>query len=246
MIYRYVATIFKAAMGDRKIATSPCARIKHERPAKRKVTPVSTEVVEAIAAGVPGRYRALVILAAGTGMRQGEVFGVTVDRIDFLRRQILVDRQLTTVTGRAPAFGPTKNGVERTIPLPQVVVDALALHIQRFPLGEDGLVFRNGHDAPLRRSNFNDTWRRVCRETGAGDLTFHGLRHYYASLLIRHGESVKTVQERLGHKSAVETLDTYAHLWSDSDDRTREAVDAVLGAGALADSVRTDGVSRIV
>ena len=55
---------------------------------------------------------------------------------------------------------------------------------------------------------------------------------YYASLLIRHGESVKTVQARLGHASAVETLDTYSHLWPDSDDRTREAVDAVLGAAA--------------
>jgi hypothetical protein len=50
-----------------------------------------------------------------------------------------------------------------------------------------------------------------------------------ASLLIRHGESVKTVQARLGHASASETLDTYSHLWPDSDDRTREAVDQVLG-----------------
>jgi len=66
----------------------------------------------------------------------------------------------------------------------------------------------------------------------------HTLRHYYASLLIRHGESVKTVQERLGHASAVETLDTYSHLWPDSDDRTREAVDAVIGK-PFADSVRT-------
>lgn len=65
-------------------------------------------------------------------------------------------------------------------------------------------------------------------------ITFHDLRHFYASLLIRHGESVKTVQARLGHASASETLDTYSHLWPDSDDRTREAVDAVLGKSAIA------------
>ncbi|MCB0911251.1 MAG: tyrosine-type recombinase/integrase [Propionibacteriaceae bacterium] len=59
----------------------------------------------------------------------------------------------------------------------------------------------------------------------------HELRHYYASLLIRYGESVKTVQARLGHKSAEETLNTYSHLWPDSDDRGRDAVDAALGAG---------------
>jgi integrase len=54
------------------------------------------------------------------------------------------------------------------------------------------------------------------------------MRHFYASLLIRHGESVKTVQARLRHASASEMLDTYSHLWPDSDDRTRMAVDSVL------------------
>ena len=63
----------------------------------------------------------------------------------------------------------------------------------------------------------------------AAGTGLHALRHYYASLLIRYGESVKTVQARLGHASAAETLDTYSHLWPDSDDRTREAVDQVLG-----------------
>ena len=67
---------------------------------------------------------------------------------------------------------------------------------------------------------------------------FHALRHYYASLLIRHGESVKAVQARLGHASAVETLDTYSHLWPDSDDRTRDATDSVLGF--TADPLRTE------
>jgi integrase len=49
------------------------------------------------------------------------------------------------------------------------------------------------------------------------------------SLLIRHGESVKTVQARLGHANAAETLDTYSRPWPDSDDRTREAVDHAFG-----------------
>jgi integrase len=52
------------------------------------------------------------------------------------------------------------------------------------------------------------------------------------------GESVKTVQSRLGHASAVETLDTYSHLWPDSDDRTRDAIDSVLGF--TADALRMD------
>lgn len=62
-----------------------------------------------------------------------------------------------------------------------------------------------------------------------GGPRYHGLRHYYTSLLIARGASVKVVQDRLGHASAMETLDTYGHLWPDSDDHTRTAIDEVLG-----------------
>jgi integrase len=55
------------------------------------------------------------------------------------------------------------------------------------------------------------------------------LRRFYASLLIAHGESVKVVQARLDHASTAETLDTYAHLWPENEERTRAAVDDVLG-----------------
>ena len=66
---------------------------------------------------------------------------------------------------------------------------------------------------------------------------FHDLRHYFASLLIASGMDVKVVQARMRHASAKTTLDTYGHLWPDSDDSTRAAIDAVLGARA--DSLRT-------
>jgi len=66
-------------------------------------------------------------------------------------------------------------------------------------------------------------------EVGVQGRTFHSLRQYYASVLIRQSESVKTGQARLGHASAAETLDPYS-LWPDSDDKPREAVDAYRGA----------------
>ena len=82
-------------------------------------------------------------------------------------------------------------------------------------------------------------WRPLVRRAGLPEgVGFHQLRHFYASLLIRHGESVKTVQLRLGHASAAETLNTYSHLWPDSDDRTREAVDLVLGPATEASAAR--------
>ena len=70
---------------------------------------------------------------------------------------------------------------------------------------------------------------------------FHDLRHYFASLLIATGADVKVVQARLRHACAKTTLDTYGHLWPDSDDSTRTAVEAVLAARA--DYLRTSGAS---
>jgi integrase len=55
---------------------------------------VVVEIVMAIAEAMPARYRAYVITGAGTGLRPAELFGLTGDRVDFLRREITVDRQL--------------------------------------------------------------------------------------------------------------------------------------------------------
>lgn len=229
VIYRHLSAVFKAAVADRRIATSPCVGVSVSKPRRPKVEPLPTNAVMRLVAAIPQRYRAAVVLAAGTGMRQGEVLGLTVDRVDFLRRRVIVDRQLVTVAGSRPQFGPVKTeSSNRTIPLPQVVVDELAKHIAIFPPGVEGHLFTTNAGSPVRRSTWGEMWRPVATEAGVEGRVFHDLRHYYASLLIRHGESVKTVQERLGHASAVETLDTYSHLWPDSDDRTRDAVDSVL------------------
>jgi integrase len=59
-------------------------------------------------------------------------------------------------------------------------------------------------------------------------VTQHDLRHYFASALIRAGLNPKVVAERLGHANAAMTLNVYAHLWPDDEDRTREAVDEAL------------------
>ena len=72
------------------------------------------------------------------------------------------------------------------------------------------------------------------------EFRYHDLRHYYASLLISSGADVKVVQARLRHRSAKTTLDVYGHLFPDSDDRTRTAVDAALARRA--DSLRTEEV----
>ena len=220
--------------------------------------PISTEAVGGLVDAIEDRYRALVVLGAGTGLRQGEAFGVELAHVDFLRRSLVVRQQFVVMPGHEPKIAPPKTaGSYRTVPLPRVVVDALAVHVAEFPPAdvevEDitgpepvrrpvRLLFVTRGGRPLRRTSFSAlVWQPARTRAGLPDsVTFHDLRHYYASLLIRHNESVKVVQARLGHASAAETLDTYSHLWPDSEDRTRLAVDSVLGADRPADSLRTE------
>lgn len=149
---------------------------------------------------------------------------------------MLVDRPLINLNGRQPFFVPPKSQASvRIVPFPDSVSDALRTQPARHPTDE--LVFRNTRGAPLRRSAFWTEWRRATTAAGLPSIHFHEPRNYYASVLIRHGEFVKTVQARLGHASASETLDTTSHLWPDSDERTRDAVDPVLRSAA--DYLRT-------
>lgn len=252
VVHAILYSVFAAAVLDRKIRSNPCQSTKLPKDEKdRQVVPMSTEVMRKLESGIPAELKAMITLGAGTGMRQSEVLGLTVDRIDFLRKTLRVDRQLLSVPGEGPRLTPPKTKASiRTIPLPDAVVDALAEHLKTYPVdnGGDlpGLVFTRSWELPdgsvLRepwtRQRFGHVWRPVARTVGLAPGTgYHALRHYYASLLIRHGESVKTVQARLGHASATETLDTYAHLWPDSDDRTRAAIDSVLKP--TADYLRT-------
>jgi integrase len=229
LIYTWVSTVLAAAVRDRAIAFSPCQQIRRPAVERPRVVPLALERVQALIDAMPDHYRALVVLGAGTGVRISEALGVTNDRVDWLHQTLKVDRQLVGVQGGVPVFGPVKDKKNRSrvIPLPQTVIDALSSHVARFGLGPEGLIFTTSNGGPVRRTTFSEAWRTAAGPLGipTGD-GFHQLRHFYASLLIRAGESVKTVQDRLGHSSAQMTLDVYSHLWPEDEERTRAAVDS--------------------
>ncbi len=237
--YRVLASVMKAAKDDRLIHESPCDKVSLPRAegTKAALVPLSTEQVQAIACAVPARYRALVLGSAGLGLRQGEACGLTVDRVDFLRRTVRIDRQLLTPTSGPVRFGPTKTpSSNRVVALSSSVADELAAHLARFGAGEHGLLFTSSTGAPLRRSTWQAAFARAARDTGV-DSSTHDLRHHCASLLISSGCSVTAVQHFLGHKTASETLDTYSHLWPNDGERIRAAIDA--GFRKSEDQMRT-------
>ena len=112
------------------------------------------------------------------------------------------------------------------------VAVALAEHLRRFPAESDELVFTSREAKPINRNHFNPyVWRTALEGAGIErnrSNGMHALRHFYASVLIDAGESVRAVADYLGHADPGFTLRVYAHLFPASEDRARVALDAAL------------------
>lgn len=230
-VYRLLAQVLRAAVDDGQIVSSPCRGIRLPERVSEEVVPPTVEQVAAVAAAMPTEWQACVWLSASSGMRRGEVLGLTVDRVDFLGRAVKVDRQLQG----GELVTPKTKASTRVIPLATTTVELLSAHVAATG-HRDGLLFRGRNGEPVLGQRFNEAWRAATTKAGVA-LRFHDLRHFYASLLVASGASVKVVQARLGHQRATETLDVYGHLWPDEEDSTRAAVEAVLAP--IADYSRT-------
>lgn len=239
-IYRWLASIFRMALRDDLIRKTPCDGIKLPAKTTGPITPLLEEELEALIRALPESHRAMAVVGAGAGLRQGEVFGLTVPRVDFLRgRAIHVVQQLITgLPGKPPFLAPPKRNSVRTVPGDEVVLEAIARHLEVHPPtvqlpSLDGsmeyLVFTD-NDRPHTRRRFGDIWRQARAEAGLPDTaTFHDLRHFFAGMMMANRQNPKAIQRWLGHKSITETFDTYGHLWPDDADSGRQVVRRVLG-----------------
>lgn len=244
-VYNQFATILRSAVDDRIIARSPCLNIQLPKREKLKVVPLEVATVEALVENVVDELAAALMVSACAGLRISEVLGLTVDRVDFLRGTITVDRQLRSLAELRWEFGPPKTRAsKRVIPISAVLVDALAAHLAAHP--STTFVFVQSDGEPWSRL-------RAARALGVAvgkvegcpeGTTWHDLRHFYASVLIAGGASVSAVQARLGHATAAETLDTYTHLFPAEDDRTRAVIEAAFRPSVIpfTDSSRTNSV----
>jgi len=224
---RLLKAILNAAVEDQLIPVSPARKIARQPVAPRRVVPLTIAQVDRLVAATPVRYRALVIAAVGTGLRQGELLGLRQVDVDLIRREVHVRHQLVSVPGMKAHLGPPKTPSSlRVVPAPGFVMQAMKDHLEEFEPGPFGVLFTNRRGDVVNRQSLHRSFAAALRTAGLPTgVTFHQLRHTYASLLIEGGESVTVVASRLGHKNATETLQTYSHLWPSSDDKTRRVLD---------------------
>lgn len=169
------------------------------------------------------RYETLFLVTLFTGMREGEVLGLTWDCVDFQLGTVTVNKQLqkTTTGGSVYTLVPTKNGRGRVVaPAPFVMSlmqsqrrRQLEWKLRAGPIWEDsGLVFTDEAGGHLCHHTVYQNYKRVVASIGIPSARFHDLRHSFAVASIRAGDDIKTVQGNLGHATASFTLDVYGHV----------------------------------
>jgi integrase len=175
-------------------------------------------------------------LALSTGMRRGELLGLRWQDIDLNSGTLRVVQSLEqTKAGLRFKAPKTKHG-RRTITLPPSIAAELRMHWkqqqeQRLALGlgkapETALVFPTWDGKPRSPGALTKEWTRAMKGADM-KVTLHALRHTHASSLIAAGVDVLTISRRLGHASPTITLGVYGHLYSNTDDRAAQIMEAM-------------------
>jgi integrase len=263
-----LSNIFETAIDDKRLARNPM-RAKSVRWPKvpedqREAWPLET--ARRVRDAINARYRIAVVLALGCGLRQGEVFGLSPEDVDFVRGVLRIRRQVQLLSGRL-YFALPKSGKTRVVDMPPSVAAALGQYFMEYPAVEVELpwggpepdrektkfplVITTTYGNALRANIFNvEVWKPALADAGvipprkkderwtaSRKDGFHVLRHTYASVILETGESVVTLARWLGHSSPTITLDYYAHFMPEAGDKGRGAIDALLGQSAAATAV---------
>lgn len=169
--YQLTAAVLRSAVRNRLIAFNPCEDIRLPRRRRHDADEriiSRDELVTGLLPVMPDRYRALVAVAGGAGLRWGEAAGLCTDAVDLDQRRLRVIRTIVEVSGHT-GFKPFPKSTagRRTIPLPPWLIEIVQEHRDTYPPGESALVFPNAVGKPLRRTLFRSrVWRPALVRAG--------------------------------------------------------------------------------
>ncbi len=212
---------------------NPAASVKKPRAAKREPYMLDAGEIGRLRAALDVPFeRLLVELALTTGLRSGEIRGLTWDSVDLAGQRIFVDQQAT----RTGESGGTKTAAAiRVVPLASYLVPELKRWKLACPGTARGLVFpgksnKEGERQPIEADVLlRHILRRALRRAGLPELRVHDLRHIAASLMLEAGVSLKRVQQVIGHASETTTLKIYAHVMRQKRDDATDRIAVLAG-----------------
>ena len=224
------------------LRSNPSDACELPRAIRKEIVPLEDEQIAVFLKAIEGHtHEYLYKIALFTGMREGEVLGLTWDCIDFKRGTLVIRRQLVRdrEKGGEYHFSTPKNGKMRVIALPQTVIELFAAQRNKQTLmmldagkawENNNLIFTNPTGGYLSYRTVYDCFKRVVKKIGFPNTRFHDLRHTYAVVAIKSGDDIKTVQENLGHATAAFTLDIYGHVTEQMKHASADRMEAFIHA----------------
>lgn len=239
---RVLGPIFEQAIDDEFVIRNPVNRVRIKAAPSSRSAIISASQVKLLASLITPHYAPLVLTAAFTGMRAGELAALRWKHLDLDKLSINVESSVSQLpmsgkrrglidlgTDDRTHYKGTKNSRSRSVRFPSFLVPLLGE-----PGGRDELVFRTPAGAAMSWTNFRRrTWQPAVAQAHAADPTFpptlrlHDLRHTCAAVLIKAGLNAKAIQVHLGHSAIAVTFDCYGHLFEDWHDDLPNVLDAV-------------------
>jgi integrase len=232
-LHQLLARVLQDAVDARLMASTPCVRIKLPKGQSFKPNFLEPQEVELLSNCIDERFRVWVLLAAYSGLRAGELFGLRRSSLNLLGGKVEVRQTLVDVNGTLEWHEPKTTAGVRDVPLPRFLVDELLE--QTAGLGPDDLVFEAPYGGPIRLGNFRRrVWAPAIADAGLEPLRIHDLRHTAVAFWIAAGASPKEIAVRAGHRSVVTVLDRYGHLLETGEDHVSNALDEMARGAARA------------
>ncbi|MET7777901.1 tyrosine-type recombinase/integrase [Streptomyces mirabilis] len=231
--YQLLRALMNTAVDDELIKRNPCRITGADRYDVPERPVLTVSEVFAIADAIAPRYRLLVLLAAFTTLRFGELAALRRRDIDLEGLTVSVRRsQAELQDGRLFDKAPKSAAGVRAISFPAELLDDVTRHLGQFATsGRDGHVFVGPQGGQLRRSNFRDDWVSARKAAGVtSELHFHDLRHTGNTLASTAGASTRELMTRMGHSSSRAAL-IYQHMTSDRDRAIADRLGAMIRGG---------------
>lgn len=220
-IHRLLYTALRQAVAWQLLSRNVAEAVTPPRPEPRDVEPLTKEGVLTLLGAVRGtELEVPTVLSLGTGLRMGEVLGLRWKDVDLEEGRARIVQTIQQTSEGAKIVPPKTHRSRRIVLLPTFVVQTLKRHKanqgeRRLAIGsawvDNDLVVERGDGQPMLTRVLSRRFSTAARKTGL-ELTFHGLRHGHATLMLAAGVNLKVVSERLGHSTIGITADLYTHV----------------------------------
>ena len=218
-VLRNLSQILKYAEQQSYIVKNPMKFVAIPKSSKPKFLTYSVEEMAKLIKSVKGTDMELpILIEAETGLRLGELLGLSWDNINLEKMTITVNKTVSYVEGKIYVTSPKTTKSNREIVVSSALIEAIKSYkkkeesIKR-PKGYKNkyhLLFHKEDGQPLTNSSFSAKFASMLKKNGLKHIRFHDLRHTHASLLYnQYGLNIKSVSDRLGHSRISTTMDYY-------------------------------------